>query len=215
MLRAVRAAGVPAPTVEAEHEGVLLLDFIPNDELFSPAAWRDIGDNLRRMHGRLGENYGWPVNYHLGSVELDNRPSSDWPAFWSEQRLVSTAALLDRPWRARIEALARQLSNLLPAAPDPSFLHGDLWSGNILVADGRLAALIDPACYYGHAEVDLAMLSLFGEPPVEFWSAYGEIELGWEERCPIYQLFPALVHMRLFGSAYASMVDRLLHHFGC
>src|SRR5687768_17428764 len=98
MLRAIRGAGLPAPAVEAEHEGVLLLEFIPNDGLFSPAAWRDIGENLRKLHARLGESFGWPVDYRLGSVEVDNRPSGDWPAFWGEQRLVSAAALLDRPW---------------------------------------------------------------------------------------------------------------------
>jgi fructosamine-3-kinase len=71
--------------------------------------------------------------------------------------------------------------------------------------------LIDPACYHGHAEVDLAMLTLFDAPPGEFWDAYGPLEPGWEDRRDAYQLFPALVHLRLFGSGYAALVDRLLH----
>ena len=103
-----------------------------------------------------------------------------------------------------------RLSDLLPADPPASFLHGDLWTGNILVGDGRLAALIDPACYHGHAEVDLAMLRLFDAPPEEFWEAYGALDEGAEDRLALYQLFPALVHMRLFGATYAPMVDRLL-----
>jgi fructosamine-3-kinase len=89
-----------------------------------------------------------------------------------------------------------------------------LWSGNILVAEGRLAALVDPACYGGDSEIDLAMLTLFDSPPDEFWEAYGALEPGWEERRPIYQLFPALVHLRLFGATYESMVDRLLGQIG-
>lgn len=214
MLRAIRAAGVPAPTVEAEHDGVLLLDFVPNDGVFSITAWRDIGDKVRRLHRRHGDSYGWPVDYNLGTVGLDNRRHGDWPAFWGEQRLVSAASLLDRPWRSRVDALAVRLGEMLPPSPAPSLLHGDLWSGNILVADGRLAALIDPACYHGHAEVDLAMLALFGEPPEEFWAAYGPREPGWRDRRGVYQLFPALVHLRLFGSGYAPMVDRLLKSVG-
>jgi fructosamine-3-kinase len=103
---------------------------------------------------------------------------------------------------------------MLPAAPPASLLHGDLWSGNILVEGGALAAFIDPACYHGHSEVDLAMLSLFDQPPESFWDAYGAPERGWDERRAAYQLFPALVHMRLFGGSYAAMVDRLLSTLG-
>ena len=103
---------------------------------------------------------------------------------------------------------------LIPRDPPPALLHGDLWAGNILVEGGRLAAFIDPACYYGHAEVDLAMLCLFSTPPDEFWEAYGGRDEGWEDRLPIYQLFPALVHLRLFGATYAPMVERLLDAVG-
>lgn len=214
MLRALLGAGVPVPMVEGEHDGVLLLHHVENDGVFSPHAWTDIGRVVRRLHDKFGRQYGWPVDYRLGTVALDNRQTSDWPAFWGEQRLVATASILDRPTRERVERLARRLPDLLPAAPAASFLHGDLWTGNILVADGKLAALIDPACYGGHAEVDLAMLTLFGSPPAEFWDAYGPLEAGWEERRDAYQLFPALVHLRLFGASYAGMVDRLLGRLG-
>ena len=210
MLRALAAAGVPVPAVEAEHDGVLLVTFVENDRLFTPHAWGHIGAELRRLHARTAESYGWPVDYVLGTVALDNREGRDWPGFWGEQRLVGAASLLDRPWRERVERLAGRLHALLPAEPPASLLHGDLWTGNILVQGGRLAALIDPACYHGHAEVDLAMLTLFDTPPDAFWEAYGALEDGAEERRTLYQLFPALVHMRLFGSAYAPMVDRLL-----
>ena len=210
MLRAIAAAGVPAPLVEGEHDGLLLLEHIPNDRVFSPAAWSDFGAALRRLHDREGPQYGWPVDYQIGTVALDNRERRDWPGFWAEQRLVATAAVLDRPWRERVGALARRASGIARTDPRPALLHGDLWSGNILVADGRLAALIDPACYHGDSEVDLAMLTLFDTPGPTFWEAYGPVEPGWEDRRTFYQLFPALLHMRLFGDTYAGMVDRLL-----
>lgn len=210
MLRALHGAGVPSPPVEGEHESVLLLGHIPNDGVFSANAWADVGAALRGLHDCTGATYGWPADYALGTVALDNRESRDWPSFWGERRLASAARLLDRPWRERVERLTARLGDLLPAAPVPAFLHGDLWTGNILVKEGRLAAFVDPACYYGHAEVDLAMLSLFGTPPESFWEAYGPLEPEREQRLPVYQLFPALVHLRLFGSAYAPMVERLL-----
>jgi fructosamine-3-kinase len=210
MLRALLDSGVPAPLVEAEHGGVLLIEHVANDRLFSPKAWASLGTVLRRLHEHRSAQYGWPSDYRIGTVEIDNRQGASWPVFWGEQRLLATAALLDRPWRERVEALARRLGDLLPADPPACHLHGDLWSGNVLVADGRLAALIDPACYHGDCEVDLAMLSLFDSPPDSFREAYGPLRPGWEERRNVYQLFPALLHLRLFGAGYTPLVDRLL-----
>lgn len=210
MLRALAAAGVSVPAVEGEYDSILLIDHVPNDGLMSPNAWADVGAAVARLHAQQGDAYGWPVDHALGTVALDNREGQDWVRFWGEQRLLAAASLLDRPWRVRIETLVSRLGELLPRTPRPALLHGDLWAGNILVEGGRLAAFIDPAIYYGHAEVDLAMLCLFSAPPDAFWTAYGEREEGWEARLPLYQLFPALVHLRLFGPTYAPMVARLL-----
>jgi fructosamine-3-kinase len=93
-------------------------------------------------------------------------------------------------------------------------LHGDLWGGNVLAANNRVSALIDPACYYGHAEVDIAMLELFDSPSPSFFEAYGALEPGYRERLVIYRLWPALVHLRLFGDSYRALVLRLLAEAG-
>ena len=58
------------------------------------------------------------------------------------------------------------------------------------------------------------MLTLIDAPPASFWESYGAPEAGGEERQPLYPLFPALVHLRLFGVTYAGMVDRLLGRLG-
>ncbi len=214
MLRTLAGFGVPVPAVEGEFGDVLMIEHIAHDGAFTPRAWADIGRRVRAMHGHEGADYGWPSDYAFGSVRLDNRQRRDWPGFWGEQRLVAAAATLDLPWRERVERLAGRLGEVLPAAPRAALLHGDLWTGNILVRDGALAALIDPACYHGDAEVDLAMLCLFGEPDEAFWESYGPTEPGRDKRRCLYQLFPALVHLRLFGPSYAPLVDRLLSEAG-
>jgi fructosamine-3-kinase len=214
MLRALAEAGVPVPAVEGELGDILLIEHVAHDEAFTPRAWADIGQAVRAMHAHRDEQYGWPVDHAFGTVHLDNRQRSDWPGFWGEQRLVAAASLVDRPLRERVERLTMRIGDLLPASPAPALLHGDLWTGNILVRDGQLAALIDPACYHGDAEVDLAMLCLFGGPDEAFWEAYGPLDDEWGERRPLYQLFPALVHLRLFGPSYAGLVERLLDAAG-
>jgi fructosamine-3-kinase len=126
MLRALAGAGLPAPTVEGEHDGVLLIEHVPNDGVFSPNAWAHIGVSMRRLHARTDGAYGWPVDFRIGTVALDNRQTHHWPRFWAEQRLTATASVLDRPWRERVGRVASGAGGLLPAAPAPSLLHGDL-----------------------------------------------------------------------------------------
>jgi len=214
MLRALADAGMPVPSIEGEYDGVLLLSYVENDGLFSPRAWASLGRTLQILHRARGDAYGWPVDFAVGPVQISNRETQDWAQFWAEERLIAPAALLDRPWRERVALAAEIARTILPSSPAPVLLHGDMWHGNVLVADGAVAALIDPVCYYGHAEADLAMLSLFDAPPEDFWEAYGPLEEGWEERRPIYELFHAIVHMRLYGALYGPMLERLLGEVG-
>ena len=131
--------------------------------------------------------------------------TEDWAYFWAERRLRVHLSHLPSALARRVEALAADLPNRLPARPTPALLHGDLWSGNILVTGDRVSGLIDPACYHGHTEVDLAMLG---------YEAYGLLDPGHDERTAIYRLWPALVHLRLFGAGYRPMVERLLQATG-
>ena len=146
-------------------------------------------------------------------MALPNEATDDWPGFWAERRLLAHADRLPAAVARRVAGLAFDLSGRLPARPRPSLLHGDLWGGNVLVDGDRVSALIDPACYFGHGEVDLAMLTLFDRPDARFFGAY-PTEADWRERRPVYQLWPAIVHLLLFGDAYRAMVERLLREAG-
>ncbi len=209
MLRALAGAGVPAPAVLAVDDRLLVLEALPFGQPPS-AAWDDLGRVVRRLHETRGEGYGWPEDYAFAEVAIPNAPLADWPDFWAERRLLVHLPQLPAPLARRIEGLCAGLGERLPRRPPAALLHGDLWSGNVLVAGGRVTGLIDPACYHGHGEVDLAMLSLFGSPDSAFCDAYGPLEPGHEERLPLYQLWPALVHLRLFGAGYRGLVEGLL-----
>jgi fructosamine-3-kinase len=207
MLRAIRAAGAPAPEPYAADDEVLVLEVLPND---GPIPWADLGRVLHELHASCGTRYGWDTDYAFASVAIENSWSDDWPAFWAEHRLLANAPFVGAALARRLERLAADLGNRLPNPPH-SLLHGDLWGGNILSAGNKVSGLIDPACYFGHGEVDIAMLQMFDHPGPAFFSAYGELPPGRDERLAIYRLWPSLVHLRLFGTGYRPLVEGLLH----
>lgn len=209
MLRAIAATGAPAPKVLAVDEDALVMEVLPNRGSLGK-VWGRLGSALAILHAVTGPYYGWGEDYAFGPLAIANTQENDWPGFWGERRLLNNLPYLSSDLARRVEALAVQLANRLPAAPPAALLHGDLWGGNILVDGDRISGLIDPACYYGHCEVDLAMLTLFDRPGAAFYEAYGPLAPGHEERLIIYKLWPALVHLRLFGDGYRPMVDRLL-----
>jgi fructosamine-3-kinase len=209
MLRAIAASGAPAPAVLAVSDEALVMEPRPSGSSLSE-AWESLGAAVAVLHQARGDRYGWAEDYAFGPVVIANGWSDDWPRFWGEHRLLCHAPHIPGALARRVEALAADLPSRLPARPAPALLHGDLWTGNVLVHGGRISGLIDPACAYGHAEADFAMLSLFDSPPPAFYAAYGPQEPGHAERRPIYQLWPALVHLRLFGGGYRGRVERLL-----
>lgn len=213
MLSALRDCGVPTPEVYAFDEHALVLEVLPNDGVIA-SAWPGLGQILRTLHQKAGERYGWPDDYAFGPLAIANCWSSNWPQFWADNRLLCHSRYVGASLSVRLERLCADIENRLPRNPKPSLLHGDLWSGNVLVADRAISGLIDPACYYGHGEVDIAMLMMFDQPGAAFFSAYEKLEAGHEERLRLYRLWPALVHFRLFGIGYRSLVERLLTELG-
>jgi fructosamine-3-kinase len=197
-----------APQVIAAQGDLLLIEYLPD----GPVNWHHLGDILRQLHDRPGTHNGWDTDYAFGSVPILNTALTNWPEFWAQRRLRPFVPYLPVTMAQRVERLCADLSNVLPNTP-PRLLHGDLWTGNVHFSGGK-AWLIDPACYYGDPEVDLAMLHLFGTPPPAFWQGYGPTRAGYDARQPVYQLWPALVHLRLFGSGYLGMCEGLLARAG-
>lgn len=212
MLRAIAATGCTAPAVIGARADLLVMGYVP-ERTASGAGWAALGQDLRKLHGTTGDGYGWSRDYAFGPAPIPNSTMSDWPAFWAERRLLAFADALPADIAQRVEHLCKRLPDLLPGRPRAALLHGDLWTGNVIFTDSG-ACLIDPACYYGDAEVDLAMLHLFGTPPAEFLGPYGPLEPGWQDRRPAYTLWPALVHLRLFGASYRGLVTGCLSALG-
>ena len=212
MLQAMAATGAPVPCVIGQSGRVLLIEHL-DEAPASPAGWIALGAGLRALHGATGKRFGWGEDYAFGAVPIGNTPMDSWSEFWATRRLLPLTSHLPAPLAHRVEALATRLPDLIPATPPAALLHGDLWTGNALFGAGT-AHLIDPACYHGDAEVDLAMLELFGQPHPAFWDSYGPPEGDWATRRAVYQLWPALVHVALFGAGYHQMLDTRLRVSG-
>ena len=212
MLRTISASGAPAPIVHAADGEWLLIEEVDQDGDVS-AAWPDLARILGLLHAARESRYGWPADHCFGPVRIENGWAETWPSFWAERRLRCHLPHIPADLARRIERLVDRIDTILPGRPAAALLHGDLWGGNILVAGGKVQALIDPACYYGDREVDLAMLGLFDRPPPFFFDALA-LDPGWRGRQPIYRLWPLLVHLRLFGHSYAASVATALADAG-
>lgn len=205
-----------------EPAGVLLLEWVepgrPQRDTFAR-----LGSGLARLHVTGPSSFGWHRDGFIGSLSQANTPvTSDWPTFWFTRRIqpLATRALeagsLDGRAASLVERLGGRLGELAGPPEPPARVHGDLWSGNVIVGVGGTPWLIDPAPYGGHREVDLAMLHLFGDPGRAFIDAYEEVaplSSGWQERLPLWQLEPLLVHAVLFGGGYGAQARAVLERF--
>ncbi|MEL7006538.1 MAG: fructosamine kinase family protein, partial [Bacteroidota bacterium] len=130
-------------------------------------------------------------------------------------RLAYSRELVDNNFLHKFRSLYLHLPNILINEP-PSLLHGDLWSGNYLINSHGNASIIDPAVYYGNREIELAFTHLFGGFDSRFYQSYQEawpLESGFENRMEIYNLYPLLVHVNLFGTSYLSGVLQVLKKY--
>ncbi len=226
-LKALSNADAPLriPTVHAvepetdRRPGFLLMEWIPPGSP-APTFMADLGTALAVLHRRTKATYGFSQDNHIGRLPQRNTTETNWPAFFRAHRLLpqrDMARARNRwksAWDAPFERLCADLENRLPAAPKASIVHGDLWKGNVMATNQGGAALIDPAAYYGHREVDVAMTTLFGGFSSSFYDAYQAawpLPDGLEERVQIYNLYHVINHLNHFGGTYAVQIERMLH----
>jgi len=181
-----------------------------------------LGRSLAALHAFGAPGFGLDHDNFIGRLAQSNTPHEDWSSFyWAARlepqlRLATDRGLIREGTRARFEALRRALPDLVGANEPPARLHGDLWGGNLHVDETGAPCLIDPAVYGGHREIDLAMMRLFGGFNPRVFAAYDEafpLASGAADRVSLYQLYPLLVHVNLFGGSYVGSVERALSQY--
>jgi fructosamine-3-kinase len=215
----IRVPRVLAVSDAQRHDvGFLVLEYV---ESARPKANfdEDLGRKLAALHRAGAANFGLDHDNFIGRLPQSNTACASWAEFYRTRRLEPQLRLAESSGHATqrmqrgFEKLFARLTELVGPNEPPARLHGDLWGGNLHVDDHGHPCLIDPAVYGGHREMDLAMMKLFGGFGERVFSAYGEafpLAPGHPERVALYQLYPLMVHVNLFGGGYAASVERAL-----
>ncbi len=212
-LRWLGEAG-PAAEVLAVEADCLVLRWIEPGRATAEAA-AAFGRALSALHAAGAETFGADQDGFIGTLPLLNGSKADWPEFFAVRRVLPYLKLaadrgqIDPGDVQAVHDVVRRIGELAGPPEPPARLHGDLWSGNVVWSLDQRGVLIDPAAHGGHRESDLAMLALFGLPHLQrVLDSYAELTPladGWEERQPLHQLFPLLVHAALFGGRYGAL----------
>ncbi|MCB0685328.1 MAG: fructosamine kinase family protein [Saprospiraceae bacterium] len=202
------------------HGGFIIMEFIESKSP-SDQDLEKLGRRLADLHKIRYIDYGGEKDNFIGNLTQVNRVEKSWPTFYAHFRLgaqlqmAQSKRLLDTheiPPLSQIEHSIREYIDV----SHPSLLHGDLWSGNYLINQDGEPVLIDPACYQGHHQVDIAMTKLFGGFGSKFYHAYDD-HMGTrpinQAETDLYQLYYLLVHLNLFGRGYYQSVARILKRY--
>jgi len=184
-------------------------------------AMENFGIALANMHKQPKSYFGWHKNNYIGSLQQINTQHNSWNDFFVQCRIMPLVTILfdtgvfTKPDLNNAAAFLKKIAGMFPEEP-PAQLHGDLWNGNYIINTDGNAVIFDPAVYYGHREMDLGMTKLFGGFGQPFYDAYHEtypLEKGWQQRLPLTQLYPLLVHAVLFGGHYVISAEEIIRRF--
>ncbi len=225
LARLRRALPTSVPTVisagQAQGAAFLLMEWIEPAARTERASTR-LGRLLATLHREHQTSFGLDHDNFIGTLPQHNTQHEDWTTFFIRERLdkqvraAQKANLIDAALVSRFEKLYEKLPDIFPSEP-PALVHGDLWAGNWIARTDGTPVLIDPAIYHGHREADIAMTRLFGGFGEGFYRAYEEtlpLATGWQARVDLYNLYPLLVHLNLFGQAYMPQIDAIVRTFG-
>jgi fructosamine-3-kinase len=230
-LTLLKTCGIPVPDVLTWRIGNLddpfsyiMLEFIEGVDLGEAkkrctsdefdALQCELADIVTAMHENTNERYMRVMETPDGGAGGGSFDSwakfyrSVYDTIWHE---VEKEPHLPKHCRKQIGKIHERLERFLSHGDRPRLVHWDLWNTNVMAkqnGDGKwhIAALLDPNCKFAHAEAEIAYLELFHTVNHAFMKRYQQKHRLANEyhqfRKPIYQLYPMINHVRLFGEHY-------------
>jgi protein-ribulosamine 3-kinase len=183
--------------------------------------WTHFGQALSKMHKHTQSDYGLSFDNYIGTLFQSNQRTGSWKNFFVERRLEPQIKLAREAGKINTKTVS-DFNSLIKKIPEivmeerPALLHGDLWSGNVMTSEKGQVCLVDPSVYFGHREIEIAFTLLFGGFNKDFYDSYFEnfpVTKGFEQRAEIYNLYPLLVHLNLFGGGYLNQIIGVLKRY--
>ena len=223
MLNDLHEVKIRVPEVILSKGSYLVMEYVESVSKDRASQERDAAMLLSTLHATSNESrmYGYYYDTTIGPFPQKNEQTQyNWTLFLGQMRIMPMAkrcydeGKISKGMLERLEGLCRDLYKRIDMSTIyPSLLHGDIWSGNILF-DKEGACLVDPAIYYGDKEMELAFILLFGTFGEIFFQTYQERHPlssdFYDNRVPIYQIYPLLVHVALYGSSYRTQLEQIL-----
>ena len=223
MLKDINKYEISVPSVYDVSQTHLLIEYIETSKQAKCTQEIEAAKILSRLHAVTNESrmYGYYYDTTIGPFSQKNEQTQyNWSLFLGQMRILHMAKIcydkgqISKEIVSRLEVLCRDIYKRIDMSKIvPSLLHGDLWSGNILF-NMNGATLIDPALYFGDKEMDLAFIHLFDTFGETFFESYSEVhplsEDFYETKVPLYQVYPLLVHVALYGGSYVRALDSIL-----
>lgn len=205
--------------VEAGKDFLLLSLLVPSSEN-SESAY-NFGTELAKLHKHSADTFGLDHDNFIGKLPQSNHQLQNWADFFVSERIEPQIKLGIQSGKFEnnliriVDAFHKTVQDLFPNE-QPALLHGDLWSGNYMFTKSGAASIYDPAVYYGHREMDIAMTRLFGGFSSDFYEGYNSeypLADGFEGRVELCNLYPILVHANLFGGGYVRRANEILRQY--
>lgn len=223
MLEDINKYNIAVPKVYDATQTHLLLEYIEESKQTKCTQEIEAAKVLSALHTVSNESrmYGYYYDTSIASFSQKNEQTQyNWTLFLGQMRILPMAKIcydkgqISKQMIERLEGLCRDLYIRIDMLTiTPSLLHGDLWSANILF-NMNGATVIDPAIYFGDKEVELAYILLFDTFGETFFREYEEVhplsDDFYKVKVPLYQIYPLLVHVALYGGSYVGQLEQVL-----
>jgi fructosamine-3-kinase len=223
MLKDINKYDIAVPKVYDVSENHLLMEYIEESRQGKCADEIAAAKLLSELHTVTNDSrmYGYYYDTTIGPFpQVNEQTQYNWTLFLGQMRILPMAKIcydkdhISKNTMDRLEGLCRDMYKRIDMSTiTPSLLHGDLWSGNILFNSSG-ATLIDPAISFGDKEMELAFILMFDTFGETFFDNYTEVHPLSDDfhdvKVPLYQIYPTLVHVALYGSSYLKSLENLL-----